>query len=163
MIATPNKNGNKVSQTNIYSLVLLIFKYIISNLSTFSAKNFTRKLRRSKRNAMFKYASDDYYSLKIRSKRSNFMPGRWAESVHLYFTRDGFDRSKWSAISKNGWMLENTIVVHKSVKRTFFETVGYGGGYAGIQQLPSRSCGMSKGKTITYLLYGIFQYSSFYD
>ena len=96
-----------------------------------------------------KQASEDYFKLKLLSDRSSTSPGRWAESVHLDFSKDGFDRWKWSEVSKNGWMLENTIIVHKSVRTTFFETVGYGGGYAGIQQQPSHICGMSEGKIIS--------------
>ena len=111
--------------------------------------DFTRKFTKDKRNSMLKQASEDYINLKLLSERSNKEPGRWAESVHLNFFRDGFDRWKWSQVSKNGWMLENTIIVHKSVRPTFFETVGYGGGYAGIQQQPSHICGMSEGNIIS--------------
>ena len=94
---------------------------------------------------MLKQASEEYLNLKLLSDRGQ-TEARWAESVHLDFSRDGFDRRKWKKVSKNGWTLENTIVVQKSVQNTFFMTVGYGaGGYAGIQQ-PSRICGKKEGK-----------------
>ena len=48
-------------------------------------------------------------------------------------------------MKKNGWMIENTIIVHKSVRTTFFETIGFGGGYAGLQQHESSTCGKNKG------------------
>ena len=98
---------------------------------------------------MLKQAIEDYFELKSLSDRGG-SEARWAESVHLDFSRDGFDRRKWKKVSKNGWMLENTIVVHKSVQNTFFMTVGYGqGGYAGIQQQPSWKCGKKEGKNIS--------------
>ena len=97
---------------------------------------------------MLKDASDSYYKLKSMSDRSGSSGGKWAESVHLDFSKDGFDRIKWLKVYKKGWTLENTIIVQKSVKTTFFETVGYGGGYAGIQQHPSSSCHMTEGKSI---------------
>ena len=103
---------------------------------------------------MLKQASEDYFKLKFLSDRGD--EARWAESVHLDFSRDGFDRRKWKKVSKNGWTLENTIVVHKSVQNTFFMTVGYGqGGYAGIQQQPSRKCGKKEGKIISKAFYGV--------
>ena len=97
---------------------------------------------------MLKDASESYYRLKYPSDRSASGGGRWAESVHLDFSKDGFGSKKWNEVYKNGWKLENTIIVQKSVMTTFFETVGYGGGYAGIQQHPSSSCRMTDGKLI---------------
>lgn len=76
--------------------------------------------------------------------RTDYSP-KFAQSVWLEYTEDGYDRAKFQKIKRNGWILKNTIVVQKTVPATYFSVIIYGGGYAGIQQLDNRFCGQSKG------------------
>jgi len=107
-----------------------------------SSFDLNKQISTEKRNSMLKEASENYYRLKTRYGNSS---PRWAESVHFDFSKDGYGPNKWSQVYKNGWILEDSIIVHKSVMNTYFCTVGYGGGYAGIQQHPSESCGKTEG------------------
>ena len=69
----------------------------------------------------------------------------------LHYSRDGqVEYNKFQALKKNGWTLRNTIVVQKTVPNTFFAVIVFGGGYAGIQQLPPENCGMTEGN-ITFV------------
>ena len=96
-------------------------------------------------NVTLRKAMENYYKPKLITDRIGSCGGRWAESVHLDFSKDGFYRSKWNQVKKNGWMIENTVIVHKSVRTTFFQTIGFHGGYAGIQQHEQDTCGTSEG------------------
>ena len=70
---------------------------------------------------------------------------KFAQSVHLKYKKLGYDFERFQKIKKNGWTLKNTIVVLESVPATFFATIVYGGGYAGVQQLDNKDCNQVEG------------------
>ena len=59
-----------------------------------------------------------------------------ATSVRLLFSKPGLVIKR-----RNWWIIENTIVVEKTVPSTYFGVIQLPGIYAGLQQLPSSECG----------------------
>lgn len=47
-------------------------------------------------------------------------------------------------MKRNWWMIEQTIIVHKTVPSTYFGAIQLPGIYAGLQQLPDNECDQRK-------------------
>ena len=101
---------------------------------------------------MLKKADTNYYELRYGPTEGNsykvrfgHSSPRFAQSVWLEYSKEGFDRVKWQKVKVGGWTLENSVIVKKTVRNTYFSTIIYGGGYAGIQQQPSTIFRKSKG------------------
>jgi hypothetical protein len=110
---------------------------------TFLVKlDLKEKFTEDDRKEMLKEAGRNYYILKRRYGNSS---PRFAQSVWLDYSKEGFGPEKWQALKRNGWILEDSVIVQKSVPNTYFSTVVFGGGYSGIQQHPSESCGITEG------------------
>ena len=73
-----------------------------------------------------------------------------ATSVHLRFEDEGFTAQRFERIRKNGWAVENTIIVRHTEPGTYFSVLQFPGAYAGIQQLESERCGMAQGISSVY-------------
>ena len=43
-------------------------------------------------------------------------------------------------MKRNWWIIEQTVVVHKTVPSTYFGAIQLPGIYAGLQQLPDNEC-----------------------
>ena len=87
----------------------------------------------------------------ILTSRNDKSP-KFAQSVWMKYTKDGYDYWMFQNIKRNGWALKNTIIVQKSVPNTFFATIVYGGGYAGIQQLDNKRCNQETGNVDAYII-----------
>ena len=114
----------------------------------FCKLDFKEKFSTNEEKEMIEEAGKNYFRLRssygFRDSLQSASP-RFAQSVWLHYTKEGFGPEKWQAIKKNGWILEDSVIVQKSVPNTYFSTIIYGGGYAGIQQHPSESCGITEG------------------
>jgi hypothetical protein len=71
-----------------------------------------------------------------------------ATSVHLLFSKDVLSHKMFNKMKRNWWIIENTIVVEKTVSSTYFGVIQLPGIYAGLQQLPSSECNGDDGEKL---------------
>ena len=91
------------------------------------------------------YGFQDVKHLGVRRQKRNTDNPKIATSVHLLFSKDGYGHEKFENIKRNGWMLENTIVVRKSIPSTYFAVLQIIGVYAGVQELEPKFCNSHTG------------------
>ena len=84
------------------------------------------------------YGFDDTNTIDIRLNKQNRNYVEPATTVHLMFSKDGYNHFKFEQIKRGGWILKNNIRVRETFPSTFFSVLQFPGVYAGIQHL-SRS------------------------
>ena len=63
-----------------------------------------------------------------------------ATSVRLSFSGNKLSNTVLNRMKRNWWIIEQTVVVHKTVPSTYFGAIQLPGIYAGLQQLPDNEC-----------------------